>query len=911
MSLLARVRFRWGAVIPGGLIGLAIVGIALSCVPHPVQAAQADVRHELALAEGWRFRFGAVDAGVTTRDYDDRNWAPARVPHTWNRVGHYLPSPESRLNRRENINREEGAGWYRLAFTAPAMATGQRAWLQFDAASRIATVWLNGRELGSHAGGFSRFRFDATPALRAGSSNLLVVRVDNSPPVPGSATAETFPLSGDFFVHGGLYRPASLIITNAVHLDMLDHGGAGVYASTTAIRGEQAEVAVRARLRNDSPRREPVRVRVQLLDSTGAVAARAESAITLDAGDTREATQQLHVRKARLWQGVRDPHLYTLRVEIRGSRGQRLDVLEQSFGIRQTQLDPERGFLLNGRPYRLLGVGYHQDREGKGWAVDPADVAEDLAIIRDMGANAVRLTHYQHGQAVHDLADRMGLVLWDEIPVVTTWTQGGASQSSPGLLANARQQLQELIRQNHNHASVVAWGIANEVDFGATRPDIFGRSPSGVLPDPRPLLATLHELARAEDPSRPTTLATCCEARDATPGAGIPLVADIVESSGANRYYGWYYDQPQQLGAHLDALRAAWPGRSLALSEYGAGGAASMHSDDPRAGRADATGRMQPEEYMAWVHEENWRQLAARHYLWGTFIWNSFDFATTVRREGDADDINTKGLVSYDRKLRKDPFHFYRANWSATPTVHVTGRRYVQRAYAFADVRVYSNAPVTELKINGRSLGTRAACEQKTCVWQRVPLDRGANRVQAIGLFDTASVADVVEWVVDEEASRSMRIDSGALMAARGATQRFGSDAWFEGGAAATVDTPGGWGRAAVAVPISGTADRDLAATYREGRFAYRIPARAGPHEVKLTFVEPALGVGERVFDVYADGRPMLTGVDVAAGAGAARAALVRSFTVDVKGEELLLEFRPVKGAAVVSMIEVAALSGF
>jgi beta-galactosidase len=887
-----------------------IFGLAVSGVVSDARAAQPAVRYSIPLTHDWRFRFGDAGAGVTAQDFNDSDWSPAQVPHTWNRVGYYLASPAERLNQRENVNRQEGAGWYRLNFTAPDLSAGQRAWLQFDAASRVATVWLNGRELGSHAGGFSRFRLDATPALRPGASNLLVVKVDNSPPQPDSATANTFPLTGDFFVHGGLYRPVSLLITNAVHLDMLDHGGPGVYASTASVRGGQARIAVRARIRNDGLRREPVRVLVQLLDRNGVVAARIESAAIADAAGTREVNQTLHVGNARLWQGTRDPYLYTLRVELRASSGQRLDAIEQPFGIREMRLDPEKGFLLNGRPYRLLGVGYHQDREGKGWAVDDADVAEDLALIRDMGANAIRLTHYQHGQAVHDLADRMGLVLWDEIPVVTAWTQGGASQPSPGLLANARQQLQELILQNHNHASVVAWGIANEVDFGATRPDIFGRNPTGALPDPRPLLATLHELARALDSSRPTTLATCCEARGESPESGIPRVADIVESSGANRYYGWYYDQPHELGAHLDALRAAWPARSLSLSEYGAGGATSMHSDDPRGGRADATGRMQPEEYMSWVHEENWRQIAPRNYLWGAFIWNSFDFATTVRREGDADDINTKGLVSYDRKLRKDPFYFYRANWSAQPTVHVMGRRYARRAYATVDVRVYSNAPVTELKLNGRSVGTRAACEQKTCVWSRVRLDGGANRIQAVGRFDSTSVEDVVEWTVDEDATRSVRIDNGTLMAAQGATHRFGSDAWFEGGTAATVDTPGGWGRAPVAVPVAGTADRDLAATYREGRFAYRIPLRAGPHEVKLTFVEPALGAGERLFDVYADGRPMLTGVDVAAVAGAARTALVRSFPVDVKGEELLLEFRPVKGAAVVSMIEVEALPG-
>lgn len=886
-------------------LAVMMVGACLLAALDVAGAAQAGVRETLPLADGWRFRFGAAGPDVTAPGFDDRDWIAVKVPHTWNRVGYYLTSTGTRLNRRETVNRGEGVAWYRLTFAAPALRSGQRAWLQFDAASRIATVWLNGRELGSHAGGFSRFRFDATTALHPGTSNVLVVKVDNSPPVPGSSTADTFPLSGDFFVHGGLYRPASLVVTNAVHVDMLDHGGPGFQASTTALRDERAEVAVRVRLRNDGARRERVRVRVQLIDKGGAVAASAESAAMANSGDAQEVVSRLQVANPRLWQGVVDPYLYTLRVEILGRAGQRLDVVEHAYGIRQMRLDPQQGFLLNGRPYRLLGVGYHQDREGKGWAVDEADTAADLAIIRDMGANAIRLTHYQHGQAVHDVADRMGLVLWDEIPVVTAWTLGEAAVASPGLVANARQQLQELIRQNQNHASVFAWGIANEVDFGATRPDLFGRPPSGPLPDPRPLLTNLRDLARAEDGSRPVTLATCCEARSAPPGAGIPVVEDLVDSSGANRYYGWYYDQPQELGAHLDALRAARPGRTLSVSEYGAGGAASMHSDDPRSGRADAAGRVQPEEYMSWVHEENWRQLAPRNYLWGTFIWNSFDFATTVRREGDADDINTKGLVTYDRQVLKDPFYFYRANWSAQPTVHITGRRYVQRAYAVVDVRVYSNAPVTELKVNGRSQGTRSACEQKTCVWANVVLDRGLNRVVATGQFEGKVEEDTIEWNVDDDAARAVRIDSGALVGAQGAANRFGSDVWFEGGSSATADTPGGRGRAPVTVPIAGTRDRDLVATYREGDFAYRIPVRDGKYAVRLTFVEPSQSPGERVFDVRVNGAVVAAGLDVAFAAGAARTALVRSYPVEVKGGTLLLEFRPIKGAALVSTIEV------
>jgi beta-galactosidase len=617
-----------------------------------------------------------------------------------------------------------------------------------------------------------------------------------------------------------------------------------------------------------------------------------------------QVTQLLTIQRPRLWQGVDDPFLHTLRVSLRDRRGRIRDVLEQPFGVRTMTFDA-RGLLLNGKPLQLRGVGYHQDREGKGWAVSPEDTAEDVAIIRDMGANSMRLTHYQHGQTVHELADRYGLVVWDEIPLVTAWTLGDQPDPSAALVDNAKQQLRELIHQNFNHASVAVWGIANEVDFGRSRPDFLGRPPTGALPDPRPLLQELHALAKAEDPSRATTLATCCEFRSPA-SAEVPTVADVTDSAGANLYYGWYYGASQDLGAHLDAVHALRPQQPLAVSEYGAGGAATMHTDDASAARADSRGRMQPEEYMSLVHEENWRQLSARPYLWATWLWNSFDFATTVRREGDADDINTKGLVTYDRKIRKDSWWFYRANWSSMPTVHVNSRRYVDRAYGVTDVRVYSNAPTTELWVNDRSLGVRSDCPQRTCVWQAVRLTSGENRVVAAGRFPAGPQEDTTTWRIDPSAASAIRIDAGALMAAGSLRGRFGSDAFFENGEAGTTDSAGGRGQPPAVARILGTEDRDLVATFREGEFRYRVPLANGTYRVALTFVEPA-AAGDRVFDVLANGRRVIEKLDVAAAAGGALVAVTRTFDASVTDDVLVLEFRPTRGRAIVSAIEIEA----
>jgi len=895
------------------LAAAVAVSAALATSPAasapPMPAAAREIRETVVLADGWRFRQEDSIQGAEQPGFVDASWTVVRVPHTWNRVGYYLPDPASHVHRAETIDKTQGIGWYRLAFRPPPSFQGRRAWLEFDAASRLAKVWLNGTLLGEHKGGFSRFRFDATAALRAGQANLLAVRTDNSNPAVGSSTADVLPLRGDFFVHGGLYRPVRLIATDAVHIDMLDLGGPGVYATTRSVDGGRAQVAVRTRVRNDGAGAARLSVTARLLDGSGRVAAEGMQPLLVAPAEAAEVAHTLTVPGAHLWQGTEDPYLYRLAVDVRSTDGHELDRLEQAFGIRTMRVDAQAGFFLNGRPLRLHGVGMHQDREGKGWAIEPADVESDVAILREMGANTIRLTHYQHGPTIHDLADRQGLVLWDELPLVSAWTLApGQIEATPALVANARQQLQELIRQNANHASVAVWSIANEVDFGSSMPAFLTGGAAGLPPDPLPLLRELDALAKAEDPSRPTTLATCCEGRPLR-GGEPPVTAAVTDLSGANRYFGWYYGLPEELDAHLDALHARRPGQPLAVTEYGAGGATTLHTDDVRGGPPDARGRLQPEEYESDVHERNWAVLAAKPYLWATWLWNSFDFASTSRHEGDAEDVNTKGLVTFDRRIKKDAFFFYKANWTAAPTVHVNGRRYVERAYPVTDVRVYSNAPSTDLAVNGRAVGTATAadCPQRTCVWKGVALSVGDNDIVARGRFAEGPVEDRISWHLAAEASDAIRIDSGALVAAPSSSGRFGSDAFFEGGTPGSVDPAPELGRRAEKRTIAGARDPDLVATFREGDFRYRVPLPRGRYTVTLTFVEPAAAPGERLFDVIASGVPALAAFDVAATAGAPLTAVTRTFPTIVENGTLDLQFRPMKGKAIVSAVEVAA----
>lgn len=869
----------------------------------PASGLAQEVRSVVPLEAGWRFFDGdAPDAA--TPGFADAGWDTVTVPHTWNRVGFYRHDLGG-TNTAATVRKRQGVGWYRLHFATPVGSAGKRHWLEFDAASRTAKVWLNGQYLGEHRGGFSRFRLDATVALRASGDNVLAVRVDNTQPKAGGPTADVLPLTGDFFVHGGLYRPVRLISTAPLHIDLADAGGPGVRLTTSAASAERAEINAVVRLANDGARPAKAMIRIALLDRDDREAASTNVPATVAAGQGGEVSAKLTIANPHLWQGTADPYLYDLKVEVSGADGRVTDAVRQPFGIRTMAFDPDRGFLLNGQPYRLRGVGYHQDRDGKGWAITPADVAQDVATIREMGANSIRLTHYQHGQDVHDLADRAGIVVWDEIPLVSAWTLGGKREADPALVTNARAQLTELIRQNQNHAASAIWGIANEVDFGNSLPAFLTGGTDGREIDPLPLLATLQAAAKQADPSRPTALATCCEGRLFGADIEIPSTAPAADLGGANRYFGWYFGKAGDLGPHLDGLRAKRPSQPLAVTEYGAGGALTVHTDNVLGAPVDSRGKAQPEEYESHIHETALAQLETRPWLYATWLWNSFDFATTVRTEGDAQDINTKGLIAYDHQTRKDAFHFYKANWNPTPMVHITSKRYVKRAYPLADVKVYSNTASTELLLNGRSLGTKSDCPQKICVWPAVALDAGTNALLARGAYADGAVEDRAEWTLAPETQHHWVIDAGALVAGNGQGRVLGSDTWFEGGSAASLDQPADFGRPAVPAAIAGTQEREALASYRSGSFSYRVPVADGRYKVTLWFATPA-NQAQGTFAVRSGEKALLRSFQPAIPASGA-VAEAKSFMIKAKGA-VVLDFIAGTGEARVSMIEFERL---
>jgi beta-galactosidase len=381
-------------------------------------------------------------------------------------------------------------------------------------------------------------------------------------------------------------------------------------------------------------------------------------------------------------------------------------------GVRRVEVDPQRGLLLNGRPYALHGVNYfHPGRPGKGLAVGDAEIDEDLRILQELGVSGLRLVHFQHPQRVYERADELGLLLWTEVPL------NASLHDSAAFRANLAQQLRELMQQQRNHASVVIWGLGNEVY----------QADDTV----RAQLAELHRLARQEDPGRLTAYAHCCAADDHP----IALQADI---TGYNRYYGWYDQAFSDIGPWADALHQRLPSLAIGLSEYGAGASVLQQEDPPR--RPVAPSRWHPEQYQALYHEAAWRQIEAAPWLWSAFVWVGFDFPSPGRNEGDAPAINDKGLVTLDRKVRKDAYYWYQANWSKRPMVHVTSSRAVQRKEADTEVKVYSNQEKVSLRVNGVDLGERAV-EGRIARWP-VRLQPGSNRIEA----RAGSLSDSVEW---------------------------------------------------------------------------------------------------------------------------------------------------------------------
>jgi beta-galactosidase len=874
-------------------LALLLGTVALTAPAFPASAqtqpSAAAPRVETDLSRGWKFRFGASDADGPRPGFDDTDWQTVDVPHTWNKVG------AEGTSRPADSDNRQGVAWYRLHLTAPPAGRGSRQYLDFAGVSNIAELWVNGTRIGEHRGGYTRFRFDVTSAWRPDGDNLIAVRADNAKPAPGSSTVDVLPLSGDFFIFGGIYRGVRLVTAGPVGFDLLDHGGPGIYAHTAAIGGGQATVEIVSRLRSSAARAVRMTAVATIADADGREVARTTAPVGVAGSSTAELRQRLVVRSPRLWNGRADPYRYAVTVAL--FDGARLvDRVTQPLGIRSIRVDADRGFFLNGKPLPLHGVSRHQDWQGKGYALTRADHAADMKLIAEMGANSVRGAHYPHADEWFDEADAAGMVMWAEVPYVSASSFDG-TDGTPATFANAKTQMTELIRQQYNHPSIAMWSVGNEVDASV----LFLKT--AKMARGLALLETLDGLTRKEDPTRPTVFADCCEDTPfGRPGAQV--LTGVTELLGYNRYYGWYYGTPADNGPELDKLHAKHPGKPLSVSEYGAGGALTQHSDNPQGGPVAAFGRPHPEEYQSWYHEQAWKAFKARPYIFGTWVWNMFDFASDLREEGDSIDLNDKGLVSYDRATRKDAFFFYKANWSTDPLIHLTGKRYVDRAYPVIDVRAYSNADSARLTLNGTPVGT-VPCPDRICVWTNVALAPGGNLARVDATVAGQAVSDEARWTAPD-ARDGLRIRAGTLTGMTAADgRRFGSDNWFAGGNAVTLN-PQIPGMRLPVKRVENAADRALFDSYRTGPARYRLPLPDGRWTLVIHSFEPdTAAAATRTFGVRVDGMMVADRFSPAKAAGGALRATMLRIPVTVHGGMLALDFIEQGGAPIVAAIEV------
>jgi len=668
------------------------------------------------LDQKWRFNQGDVENAFQA-DFNDDKWEEISLPHTWNAF-----DVQSGGGTRREIYQStkaaylRGVGWYRTVLKIPSKED-KRYFVFFEAAGSVAHVYLNGTYLGQHLGAFSAFCYEITPHVKFGEDNLLAVKVDNS------WREDLPPLGGDFPVMGGLYRQAHLIEKERTCITPLDHASPGIYLKQVNVTDELAEVEVTTKISNMDKNLSSLTIKTSILAANGAEVKVLENEVKARFNQTTDIVQNLTIEKPHLWNGRVDPYLYEIRVELCDGETL-LDVGIQPLGLRYYHIDPKKGFFLNGKSYKIKGVCRHQDRFNKGWALSQEDQDEDLSLMIEMGVNGVRLAHYQHSDYFHSICDKNGILVWAELAIVNK-----VNFEEP-FLENSKSMLTDLIRQNYNHPSIFTWSLANEIG-------LFQRK------SPVPVMEKLNDLAHEEDLTRPTILAAISVAlfrKD------LHNLTDII---GWNHYAGWYYFQkkPSALGKHMKRFNKVGNYRGLCMSEYGAGASIHHHVQNmTHEDKVKTTGNFHPEEKQNLVHEANYKEIKAASFVWGSFLWNMFDFAVAGRNEGDTPGRNDKGLVTYDRKVKKDAYFFYKANWTEEPMVYITSRRHLERVDPSTEIKVYSNCNEVELKVNGKPIGTMT--KEELCIfrWLNYELSEGENNIEVVGIRDSNKTTDSCVW---------------------------------------------------------------------------------------------------------------------------------------------------------------------
>lgn len=649
-------------------------------------------RQDILLNNDWNFRFShQVQKGTGVR---------VDLPHTWN--------AQDALSGK--IDYKRGIGNYEKNLFIRPEWKGKRLFIRFEGVNNIADVFINRRHIGEHRGGYGAFIFEITGKVEYGKENSILVRVNNGEQL------DIMPLVGDFNFYGGIYRDVHLLITDETCISPLDYASPGVRLIQDSVSHRYAKVRAIVDLSNGSSGNQEVELNVRLLDGQRVVKEGTKN-VNLSGNEVMQQELTFEIDQPHLWNGRQDPFLYQAEVTL-FRNGQMVDRVTQPLGLRFYRIDPDKGFFLNGKHLPLQGVCRHQDRSEVGNALRPQHHEEDVALMLEMGVNAVRLAHYPQATYFYDLMDKNGIIVWAEIPFVGP---GGYNDKGfvdlPAFRANGKEQLKELIRQHYNHPSICVWGLFNEL--------------TELGDNPVEYIKKLNVLAHQEDTTRPTTSAS-------NQMGDLNFITDAI---AWNRYDGWYGGTPADLGKWLDRMHKDHPKICIAISEYGAG--ASIYHQQDSLVKTVPTSWWHPENWQTYYHIENWKTISSRPYVWGSFVWNMFDFGAAHRTEGDRPGINDKGLVTFDRKVRKDAFYFYKANWNREePMLYLTGKRNTVRTQRLQTITAFTNLSGAELFVNGKSYGKAIPDSYAILEWKNVELQPGENEIKVVSTNKKLPLSD-------------------------------------------------------------------------------------------------------------------------------------------------------------------------
>ncbi len=660
--------------------------------------------------DGWEFKKGpfskeAMQAAVKW----NAGWQEVTLPHTWN-----ADDMQKKVSAFY-----EGVGYYRKKCIFPESMKGKRLFLRFEGVGSCAEVYVNGYLTGTHKGAYSAFVCEIGSQVKFGEENEIIVKADNT------ARPDVIPVNHVLFgVYGGIYRPVWLVITEPCGIVVNDCASSGVYITQKNVSKQSAEVNVKVKVDNATLAPVPLVLENVIYDGSGKLVKKHNQAFELTPQGVQSYSSQFKLSNPHLWQGREDPYLYKV-VSRLLQNGRVLDEVVQPLGLRKYEVVAGKGFFLNGKKYPMYGVTRHQDWWGLGSALTNKEHDFDLAQIMDIGATTVRFAHYQQSDYIYSRCDTLGLVIWAEIPFVNRVT--GQEWD------NAHQQMRELVRQSFNHPSIYVWGIHNEVYH-----------PHGYT---AALTQSVHDLCKLEDPDRYTVSVNGY----GNVGHPVNQNADI---QGMNRYFGWYERKIQDIKPWIEKMEKEYPWQRLMLTEYGAD-ANIAHQTEILGDALNWTSPFYPETFQTKTHEYQWSVIAQHPYITASYLWNMFDFAVPTSKRGSVDARNMKGMMTFDRKIKKDSYFWYKANWSKEPVLYMTQRRNVLRERKETSVTVYSNIGTPKVYLNDRELsGIRKGYTDVHYVFDKVLLNDGKNVLRAVVTWQGREYVDEMEWEYRGECNR-------------------------------------------------------------------------------------------------------------------------------------------------------------